>query len=112
MCSLISAEPFPPPSNINLAHVQQKSVSEVAMSFNWTRVAPDCNDIQYSISSDCGQCPTITNLTMATCERVEIPQISGRVCSFMVKTVVCGNNESTESSYECLHVKLKGIRVS
>ena len=109
MCSLISAEPFPPPSSINLARVQQTSVSEVTMSFNWTRVAPDCKDIQYSVISDCGQCPTITDLTMVTCERVEIPQISGRMCALMVKTVVCGNNESTGSSYECLHIKLKGI---
>ena len=105
MLTLLSAEPFLPPSSINLVHIQPDPVSN--LTFNWTRVAPDCIDIQYSITSDCGQCPTITNLTMVTCQGIEIP-ISGHTCSFTVKTVVCGNNDSTGSSYESLPIKLKG----
>lgn len=110
ICSLNSAENFPPPSHIGVDRIQQTSLHIVNMSFNWTQVAPDCNDIQYSLTSTCGQCLAMTKLTMVTCEGIEF-STSGRMtlCSFMVKTVVCGNNESTGSNYESLQIKLKGI---
>ena len=97
-------EPFPPPRDINLTHVRPGSMSE--LTFKWSQVAPACTDIQYSIISDCGQCPTITNFTTVICHGVGIPT-NGRKCSFMVKTVVCGNINGF-SEFERLSVNLKG----
>ena len=82
----------------------------IELTFNWTGVAPDCTDIQYNVTSDCGQCSTITKLTMVVCKGYEVSN-SGHICSFMVKTVVCGNN-TAGSDFECLYVKLKGISQS
>ena len=103
LASMNVADPLPPPSNLALAHIRPGFRNE--LTFNWTRVAPDCRDVQYQITSDCGQCPTITNFTTVICHGAHIPPRGGHVCSFEVKTLVCGHIDSDSRH---LSINLKG----
>ena len=92
-----------PPINVTLAHIRSDPVSE--LTFSWTRIALDCIDTQYNIISDCGQCPTNTKFTTVICRGVGIP-VNGCICSFMIRTIVCGH---ISSDFQHLYLKLKGI---
>ena len=73
----------------NISHGEVVDLTEREITFNWTKVVPDCPLIDYNIlASNCGSCPTITNHTTATC--TDIPTSDG-VCVFIVQTLVCGN---------------------
>ena len=92
-----------PPSNVTLVKIRSDPVSE--LTFSWTRISQDCNDTQYNIISDCGQCPTTTKFTTVICHGVDIP-VDGHICSFMIKKIVCGQ---ISSDFQHLYLKLKGI---
>ena len=70
-------------------------------------MASECQVVSYTISSDCGVCPTSTQGTTVVCLNVEVPSTVGRICTFTVRTVVCGNIIGTESN--SLSVNLKGM---
>ena len=68
----------------------------------------DCSSLHYNIlSSNCGSCPTTTTNTTVTC--TDVPT-DGGVCTFSVKTVVCGNIFGNLS--DTLQVKLKDSATS
>ena len=91
-------DPFPPPDDISLSEIRPGP----ELKFNWTR--KNCLMISYSITSDCGNCPTSTAINTAVC--INVP-IDDRVCLFAVRTVVCGNIDGTQSN--SLSVTLKGM---
>lgn len=77
-------DPFTPPNDIRLVDVQPQQVT-----FNWTAVDMLCQMVVYKIFSfNCGRCPPESASTSVTCTDVIA---SGRVCTFNVQPVVCGN---------------------
>ena len=90
-----------PPESISLSGIRQGPAAE--LTFNWTKIALDCHDIEYSITSDCGSCPRSTSISTAVC--VNVPT-DGRFCMFVIKTVVCENNYGIQNN--SLTVLLKG----
>lgn len=95
---LLIIDPFPPPGDITLSEIRPGP----ELRFNWTR--KNCQMISYSITSDCGDCPTSTAINTAVC--INVP-VDDRVCSFAVRTVVCGDIDGTQSN--SLSVTLKGM---
>ena len=84
--TLFNAAHFPPPDKVYITVVD---IGLRQLTFNWSPVAPDCPAIHYNIlSSNCGSCPTTTTHTTVTC--TDIPT-DGNMCTFAVKTVVCGS---------------------
>jgi hypothetical protein len=59
--------------------------------FNWTPITSNCSMayVQYTISSDCGTCPTVTNMTTATCSDLQ-PTTIAVLCHFRVSSRACG----------------------
>jgi hypothetical protein len=57
---------------------------------NWTPVTSNCSMayVQYTISSDCGTCPTVTNMTTVTCSDLKLTTIAV-LCHFRVSRA-CG----------------------
>lgn len=94
-------EPFPPPSNIHLADARQGY-----LLFSWSRVANSCAALQYHISSTCGVCPNVTNITSALCTIDDAISHDTNMCSFKIRSVVCGNITGRWS--DPIHVTLKG----
>ena len=81
-----------PPSNIHISHID---IGLIQLSFVWSPIAPDCPAVHYDIlASNCGSCLTTTNHTTVTC--TDVPT-DGSVCTFAVRTVVCGNNTGNKS---------------
>lgn len=100
--NIYNIEPFPPPNLISLSEIRFGP----ELIFNWTRAILKCQEISYTITSDCGNCPTTTTFSSALCRNVPT---DGRVCSFAVKTNICGNIEGNHSS--SISIKLKGIPI-
>ena len=75
--------------------------------FSWTPVAFDayCSSMRYIITSDCGTCPTFTNMTTATCSDVQLTT-NAVTCHFRVSSDICDLPENPSSPVE---VTLKGI---
>ena len=93
---------YPPPDNIYLADAQPGT-----LVFKWTPAIFNCSTLKYTIASDCGACPIITNKTTATCS---FPQLStnARLCHFSVSSSACdlvGISSSTTA------VTLKGTYI-
>ena len=87
------AAPLPPPNDVRLINVQPGRIT-----FNWTSVDALCDSVSYNIirfSSNCGQCPSTTNNTTATCTDTVA---SGQVCTFIVQAVVCGTITGSQAS--------------
>ena len=78
------------------------------LTFNWTEVTTNCQTTEYIITSDCGSCPAITTFTTVVCANVHID--GNRICSFAVRTKVCGSIEGTQSNN--LSVILKGMKIT
>ena len=96
---IINAESSQSPNDVRLSYVQSGRIT-----FNWTSVDALCDSISYNIiSSNCGRCPSMTTNTTATCSDV---MALGQVCTFAVRTVVCGN--ITGNMSHPVHVILRG----
>ena len=89
--SIYNVAPLPPPNNVQLTNVQPGQIT-----FNWTSVDTLCDSVSYNIiASNCGQCPSTTNNTTATCTDVVA---SGQVCTFIIQAVVCGTITGSQAS--------------
>ena len=95
-------DPLPPPDDITLSEIRLASaLSE--LKFNWTKnIIENCH-ISYTITSDCGDCPTSTPINTAVC--VNVP-VNNHTCLFTVRTVACGSIDGTQSNG--ILVALKG----
>ena len=65
----------------------------------------NCSTLQYIIASDCGVCPSVTNMTTATCSDLQLTT-NAVLCHFRVSSRACdlvGNPSSPTA------VTLKGI---
>ena len=93
---------YPPPDNIYLADAQPGT-----LVFNWTPVIFNCSTLQYSIASDCGACPSVTNMTSAMCSDLQMTT-NAVVCHFRVSSRACGlvGNPSSPTA-----VTLKGTLI-
>ena len=56
--------------------------------FNWTPAISNCSTPQYSITSDCGTCPAVTNATTAICSNLQLTT-NTNLCSFRVSSHAC-----------------------
>lgn len=77
-------EPFSPPGDTHLV-----AVMPCSLKFGWSAVADACTSLLYEINTDCGICITITNLTDISCS-INVHDLP-KVCSFRVRSIVCGN---------------------
>jgi hypothetical protein len=94
--------PFQPPEGLSII---QADLGSRRLTFSWSPVTPDCPAIHYNIlASNCGSCPTTTNHTNVTC--TDVPT-DGSVCTFAVRSIVCGS--ITGNFSESIEVVLKGI---
>jgi hypothetical protein len=84
-------DPYPPPSNLKITDIQSGIIT-----FIWDPVAPNCSSVQYTITSDCGICPMITNSANVTCSDQEIPSM----CVFRVQSMICGFIGSSSAPIE------------
>ena len=109
---------LPQPSNINYCIGPISSRNDVYVSrtdlvlrqltFNWSRVSPDCLAIHYNIlASNCGSCPTTTNHTTVTCTGVPT---DGSMCTFTVQPAFCANIVGDFSNAIKVLLLLKEIR--
>ena len=93
---------YPPPNNLFLVDVQPGT-----LVFNWTSAISNCSTLQYNIitSSDCGACPTVTNMTTATCSDIQ-PTTDAVLCHIRVSSRACNlvGNSTLPTA-----VTLKGI---
>jgi hypothetical protein len=89
------------PENPSIADAQ-----EGKLVFEWSSVRSNdyCNVPQYSITSDCGICPAITNITTATCSGLQL-STNATMCHFRVSTRACN---LTGNPSPPLAVTLKG----
>ena len=79
-------DPFPPPGEVS---INLTALGSRQFSVNWSPVAPDCPAIHYNIlASNCGSCPTDTNHATVTC--INVPTNQKTLCTFALRTVVCG----------------------
>ena len=99
-CSSHYIAPSPPPE------VQLIDVRPGMLTFRWN-LAYTCAAIHYRIESDCGSCVNIsyTTLTTISCS-IEV-STSAHMCTFAVRSIVCGNISSELSNH--IEVVLKGI---
>ena len=84
--SIVHSDPLPPPTNVQLFDVNSEQ-----LIFNWSPAESNCSTLQYSIESDCGTFTTaVTTSTQATCS-VDLSAIADSMCTFAIRSVVCGN---------------------
>ena len=77
------------------------------ITFNWTEIAPECPAVEYSIlASNCGNCPTATNHTTATCTNVPA---NGGTCIFAIQIVICGYKITGQESMIRVLLDYKGM---
>lgn len=72
-------------------------------TFSWSKTVSLC-ETEYSILSDCGNCPTSTVANITVC--VNVP-VDDSVCSFSLMTRVCGSILGTKSN--SLFIRLRGV---
>ena len=95
-----------PPSYIYISHID---IGLIQLTFTWSPVAPDCPAIHYNIlATNCGSCPTTTNRTAVTC--TDVPTNEGGMCTFAVRTVVCGNITGNKS--DTISILVLNTRIS
>lgn len=93
--------PISPPSNVRLSDAQ-----DGMLIFNWDSRGPNCESVNYGIISSCGNCPNTTNSTQITCSDLNL-STSVRLCSFMVRTVLCDDGTTTLSDPVVVTLKRK-----
>ena len=77
----------PPPMRVNFVEESPNHIR-----FNWSHILFICPLLHYRIvASNCGQCPTATVNTTATCRRNYMQVMNNVPCSFAVQTVACGD---------------------
>ena len=97
---IIATNRYPSPANIYLTDAQPGT-----LVFNWTPVITNCSTLQYSIISDCGTCPTITNATTAICSDFQLTT-NANLCNFSVSSRAC---DLTGNPSSPIVVTLKGM---
>jgi hypothetical protein len=95
-----TSDPLPPPDDITLSEIRSAPIPE--LRFNWTKYMIKSCHTSYTITSDCGDCPTSTPINTAVC--VNVP-VNNHTCSFAVRTVVCGSIDGTHSNSISLTLK-------
>ena len=71
------------PSNVSLT-----SVNGPMVVFTWESGSSLCPDVLYEIMTNCTSCPSSTQSTFVTCN---ISTTDLVVCSFAIRTIVCGD---------------------
>lgn len=100
----LKIEPFPSPDSIALSNIA--SGPPLSLTFTWSRVASECQEVLYTIiSSECGDCPSSIESTTVVCVNVEVPSTGGRECTFGVRTDVCGNIDGTLDNILSVNLK-------
>ena len=89
----------PPPNDIQLVEAQAKQ-----LIFNWTPALSTCSIVQYNITSNCGTCPAVTNMTRAACSDFQLTT-NAVLCQFSVNSVACNHPGNSSSP---ITVILKG----
>ena len=74
---------YPPPDNIYLADAQPG-----ILVFKWTPAIFNCSTLKYTIASDCGACPTVTNMTTAICSDIQLTT-NAVLCHIRVSSHAC-----------------------
>ena len=102
-CLINPIEPFPPPADFHLADAGQGY-----LLFSWSTVANSCVPLLYEINSTCGICPNayVTNVTSALCTIDDAIPRDTNMCSFKIRSIVCGNITGRWS--DRIHLTLKG----
>lgn len=94
---LCSIGPLPGPLNVILI-----DTSPHHLTFSWTPISNSCRVQSYVItSSNCGVCPSNTNMTTARCIRFQVPA----ECIFNVRTIICENIVSSMGTEVSFTVK-------
>ena len=105
LCTPCTSDPLPPPNDITLSEVRLASALP-ELRFNWTKnMIRNCR-ASYTITSDCGDCPTSTPINTAVC--INVP-VNNHTCSFTVRTVACGSIDGTQSN--SISVALQGTNI-
>ena len=98
--AIITAATNPPPDDLHLTDAQPGK-----LTFNWSSViSNNCSIPLYNITSDCGICPTVTNITTVTCSDLQLTT-NVDTCHFRVSTQTCNLTGNLSSS---VTVTLKG----
>jgi hypothetical protein len=94
-------DPYPTPSYIQLANVNGKD-----LMFTWESNNPTsgCSSLYYESLTNCSNC--IMGSGSANCSISVITSIA-KVCSFAIRSVVCGNIVGNKS--ETVNIILKGL---
>ena len=81
-------------------------INKHQMTFSWNPVRlSSCQAEHYTINStNCGNCPTTTNVTTATC--TDLPISDESVCRFSVQSVICSDVVGAMNN---ITITLKGI---
>ena len=98
----VAGNRYPPPNNVHLTDVRPGQVT-----FTWTSVSSSycsVNFVNYSITSDCGVCPTTTNMTTVTCSDLQL-STEPVECTFRVSSVVCDLTGNPSEPVACSHSK-------
>ena len=86
-----------------------KAVNLIRLTFTWNPVANriPCSTAEYHINAtNCGTCPTTTNITTATCDIIDLTT-EEQLCTFVIQIVVFESVASEESTPSLF--TLKGI---
>ena len=86
-----NTDPLSAPTNVRLGHINNKTHT----SFSWATMSPPCSSVQYNIyTTNCGRCPSSTDLASVVCESVDLSvptSLQGHnICSIAIQTR-CGN---------------------
>ena len=91
----------PPPSHLQLVKVNKNELVFTWEPYNRTG---SCPSLYYEPLSNCSECAATSDY--AKC-RTSIITSDAKVCSFAIRTVVCGNIVGTKS--ETMNIVLKGL---
>ena len=76
LINCMHTDPFPPPKNVHLTDVKLGMIT-----FSWIPTVLHCSALTYEILSDCGECPTATSSTLATCTfESSLPRQCTNIC--------------------------------
>ena len=92
---------FPSPSSLQLAKVNE---NELIFAWEPNNGSSSCPSLYYEPVSNCGECTV--SLDYAICHTSSVTS-DAKVCSFAVRTIICGNTVGTES--ETVNIILKGL---
>ena len=70
-------------------HVRLFDARPGELTFNWRASTDRLTELIYSIDSDCGNCPNMTNTTMVTCPGLTL-STTPTMCTFSVHSMACG----------------------